>query len=55
MADLLNVRDLKVYLDVDAGTVKAVDPETRRATVDLSVTAEGAKVLGRCTAIVQLD
>ncbi|WP_040883658.1 MaoC family dehydratase [Janibacter sp. HTCC2649] len=37
------------------GTVKAVDPETRRATVDLSVTAEGAKVLGRCTAIVQLD
>ena len=25
MADLLNVRDLKVYLDVDAGTVKAVD------------------------------
>ncbi|HSA90060.1 MAG TPA: ABC transporter ATP-binding protein [Burkholderiales bacterium] len=25
MPDLLNVRDLKVYLDVDAGTVKAVD------------------------------
>src|SRR3954468_18535928 len=25
MADLLNVRDLRVYLDVDAGTVKAVD------------------------------
>jgi len=25
MADLLTVRDLKVYLDVDAGTVKAVD------------------------------
>src|SRR3954469_1996510 len=25
MADLIEVRDLKVYLDVDAGTVKAVD------------------------------
>src|SRR3954468_1175629 len=25
MADLLNIRDLRVYLDVDAGTVKAVD------------------------------
>jgi peptide/nickel transport system ATP-binding protein len=25
MADLLTVRDLKVYIDVDAGTVKAVD------------------------------
>jgi acyl dehydratase len=40
---------------VIGGTVKSVDPETRRATVDLSVTAEGTKVLGRCTAIVQLD
>lgn len=37
------------------GTVKAVDAETRRATVELTVTAGGAKVLGRCTAIVQLD
>ena len=25
MSDLLSVRDLKVHLDVDAGTVKAVD------------------------------
>src|ERR671918_2568836 len=25
MADLVTVRDLRVYLDVDAGTVKAVD------------------------------
>ena len=25
MADLLTIRDLRVYLDVDAGTVKAVD------------------------------
>lgn len=40
---------------VIGGTVKEVDPETRRATVDVTVTADGAKVLGRCTAIVQLD
>ncbi|MFC7487504.1 MaoC/PaaZ C-terminal domain-containing protein [Knoellia sp. CPCC 206453] len=40
---------------VIGGTVKAVDLETRRATVDLNVTAEGTKVLGRCTAVVQLD
>jgi peptide/nickel transport system ATP-binding protein len=25
MADVLQIRDLRVYLDVDAGTVKAVD------------------------------
>ena len=25
MSDLLSIRDLKVYLDVDAGTIKAVD------------------------------
>lgn len=37
------------------GTVKAVDPDTRRAKVDVAVTAGGAKVLGRCTAVVQLD
>jgi len=37
------------------GTVKAVDEQTRRASVDLTVTAAGAKVLGRCAAIVQLD
>jgi acyl dehydratase len=36
------------------GVVKAVDAETGRATVELSVTADGAKVLGRCTAVVQL-
>jgi hypothetical protein len=34
--------------------VKAVNPESGRATVDVSVTADGAKVLGRCTAVVQL-
>ncbi|CAN7174630.1 MaoC family dehydratase [Knoellia sp. LjRoot47] len=37
------------------GTVKSVDPETRRAVVDLTVTAGGDKVLGRCVATVQLD
>ena len=37
------------------GVVNAVDPETRRATVDVTTIADGAKVLGRCTAIVQLD
>ena len=37
------------------GVVTSVDPQTRRATVDVTAMAEGAKVLGRCTAIVQLD
>ena len=40
---------------VVTGTVKAVDEQTRRATLDLGVTARGTKVLGRCTAVVQLD
>lgn len=38
-----------------SGVVKAVDEETRRATVELTATSEGAKVLGRCIAVVQLD
>ena len=38
-----------------AGAVKAVDEAARRATVELTVTCEGAKVLGRCLAVVQLD
>ena len=37
------------------GTVKSVDEETRRAVVDLATTCRGEKVLGRCTAVVQLD
>ena len=37
------------------GTVKAVDSETRRATLDVTVTSGGTKVLGRCTAVIQLD
>ena len=40
---------------VVTGTVKALDEQTRRATVDLAVTAQGTKVLGRCLAVVQLD
>ena len=40
---------------VIGGTVKSLDPETRRAAVELSVTSAGEKVLGRCVATVQLD
>lgn len=42
----------EIFID---GTVKAVDPDTRRATLDVTVTSGGSKVLGRCTAIIQLD
>ena len=38
-----------------SGVVKALDPETRRATVELTATCEGAKVLGRALAVAQLD
>jgi acyl dehydratase len=38
-----------------SGVVKAVDEETGRATVDVTVTCAGEKVLGRCQAVVQLD
>ena len=38
-----------------AGVVKSVDEGTRRATVELTVTSGGDKVLGRCQAVVQLD
>ena len=37
------------------GTVTAVDHETRRVTVELTATCQGAKVLGRALAIIQLD
>jgi len=37
------------------GVVKTLDEQTRRATVDLTVTSGGDKVLGRCLAVVQLD
>lgn len=38
-----------------AGTVKSLDAESRQATVELTVTCSGDKVLGRCRATVQLD
>ena len=38
-----------------SGVVKSVDEESRRATVELTASADGAKVLGRCVAVVQLD
>ncbi len=38
-----------------SGTVSDLDAEQRRVTVELTVTSEGAKVLGRCRAIAQLD
>ena len=38
-----------------SGVVKAVDEDTRRATVELTATSGGEKVLGRCLAVVQLD
>ena len=37
---------------VKTGTVKKVDPEAGRATVELAVTSGGAKVLGRALAVV---
>ena len=37
------------------GTVKSVDTESRRAVVEVTVTAGGDKVLGSCVATVQLD
>lgn len=37
------------------GKVTKLDPETRQATVELTVTTGGDKVLGRCRAVVQLD
>lgn len=37
------------------GAVTSVDEDSGRATVELSVTSGGQKVLGRCLAVVQLD
>jgi acyl dehydratase len=39
---------------VVTGTVKSLDEESRRATVELGVTANDTKVLGRCQAVVAL-
>lgn len=38
-----------------SGVVKAVNEASRRATVELTATSGGDKVLGRCLAVVQLD
>jgi acyl dehydratase len=38
-----------------SGVVKAVDPETKRVTVELTATAAGEKVLGRALAVAVLD
>jgi acyl dehydratase len=40
---------------VVTGVVKALDPETRLATVELSATCGTDRVLGRARAVVQLD
>ncbi|HEY7718776.1 MAG TPA: MaoC family dehydratase [Pedococcus sp.] len=37
-----------------SGVVKALDTESGRARLDLTVTCAGEKVLGRCQAVVQL-
>jgi acyl dehydratase len=37
-----------------SGTVKSLDEQGRRATVELTVTADGTKALGRCLAVVAL-
>jgi peptide/nickel transport system ATP-binding protein len=47
MADLINVRDLKVYLDVDAGTVKAVDGISFRIPAGRTVALVGESGSGK--------
>ena len=37
------------------GVVREVDEGSGRARVELTTSADGAKVLGRCVAVVQLD
>lgn len=37
------------------GKVTAVDAESGRVSVDLTVASDGQKVLGRCVAVVRLD
>lgn len=38
-----------------SGRVTTLDPESKQASVELTVTSSGEKVLGRCRATVQLD
>ena len=47
MSDLVQVRDLRVYLDVDAGTVKAVDGVSFRIPVGGTVALVGESGSGK--------
>ena len=47
MADVLQIRDLRVYLDVDAGTVKAVDGVTLRIPEGRTVALVGESGSGK--------
>ena len=38
-----------------SGVVKALDPDTKRVTIELTATASGEKVLGRAIAVAVLD
>ena len=38
-----------------SGVVKALDPETKRVTIELTASADGEKVLGRAIAVAVLD
>lgn len=38
-----------------SGVVKSLDADARRAVLDVTTTSGEDKVLGRCTAVVQLD
>ncbi len=38
-----------------SGVVKALDPESKRVTVELTATCNGEKVLGRAVAVARLD
>lgn len=40
---------------VVTGVVKSLDQESKQVKVELTTTAQGEKVLGRCIALVQLD
>lgn len=38
-----------------SAVVKSLDEQARRATLEVTTTADGVKVLGRCLAVVALD